>query len=111
MNQKWICTMVILVGLLFAVMTEGVFGKEKVFPTKAVELICHMGAGGSVSMGGRILAGTLSEYLGTPVVVVNKVGGGGGPSQLNTFPRLSQMAIPYSLLPLHATRFYPPFDR
>ena len=47
------------------------------YPSKAIELICPYGAGGSTSMGTRIIAGTLSEFLGTPVVVVNKTGAGG----------------------------------
>lgn len=47
------------------------------YPSKSIQLICPYGAGGSTSMGARIIAGTLSEYLGEPVVVVNKTGAGG----------------------------------
>lgn len=47
------------------------------FPTKPIELFCPYGAGGSTSMGTRIIAGTLSEIIGEPVVVINKTGAGG----------------------------------
>jgi len=47
------------------------------YPTKPIELVCPYGAGGSTSMGTRIIAGTLSEYLGKPVIVKNKTGAGG----------------------------------
>jgi len=47
------------------------------FPTKPIELVCPFGAGGSTSMGTRIIAGTLGEILGKPVVVINKTGAGG----------------------------------
>lgn len=52
-------------------------GKEKDFPTKNIELVCPYGAGGSTSMGARIIAGTMSEVLGRTVVVNNKPGAGG----------------------------------
>jgi tripartite-type tricarboxylate transporter receptor subunit TctC len=70
--------MVFVIGsLMWLGVADEVLGKEKVFPNKSIELICPWGAGGSTSMGGRIIAGTLSELLGTPVVVINKTGGGG----------------------------------
>jgi tripartite-type tricarboxylate transporter receptor subunit TctC len=77
MKEKLICLLLVIGSLLGIGITNEVLGKEKEFPSKPIELICHMGAGGSTSMGGRIVAGTLSEFLGTPVVVINKTGGGG----------------------------------
>jgi tripartite-type tricarboxylate transporter receptor subunit TctC len=47
------------------------------YPNKRIELFCPYGAGGSTSMGTRIIAGTLSEVIGEPVVVINKTGAGG----------------------------------
>jgi len=47
------------------------------YPVKPIELICPYGAGGSVSMGGRIIAGTASEFLGKPIIIINKPGAGG----------------------------------
>lgn len=47
------------------------------YPTRSIELIVPFGAGGSFSMGARILTQGLSENLGRPVVVINKPGGGG----------------------------------
>lgn len=55
---------------------NSVFAQED-YPTKSIELICPYGAGGSTSMGARIIAGTLSEFLGKPVIVINKTGAGG----------------------------------
>ncbi|HSR10961.1 MAG TPA: tripartite tricarboxylate transporter substrate binding protein [Thermodesulfobacteriota bacterium] len=51
-------------------------GKDD-YPTKNLELVCPYGAGGSTSMGARIIAGTLSETIGRTVVVNNKPGAGG----------------------------------
>jgi tripartite-type tricarboxylate transporter receptor subunit TctC len=51
-------------------------GKDD-YPTKNIELVCPYGAGGSTSMGARIIAGTLSEMIGRTVVVNNKPGAGG----------------------------------
>jgi len=56
---------------------QGADGKEKDYPTKNIELVCPYGAGGSTSMGARIIAGTLSEMIGRTVVVNNKPGAGG----------------------------------
>lgn len=67
----------LIIGMIFMGMANLVLGAEKEFPTKSIELICPFGAGGSTSMGARIVAGSASEILGRPVVVVNKVGGGG----------------------------------
>jgi tripartite-type tricarboxylate transporter receptor subunit TctC len=47
------------------------------FPAKPIELVCPFGAGGSTSLGARIIAGTLGEILGKPVIVNNKPGAGG----------------------------------
>jgi tripartite-type tricarboxylate transporter receptor subunit TctC len=83
MEKKLICMLLIIGILVWLGVGKEVLGKEKVFPTKPIELICHTGPGGSTSIGGRIIAGTLSEYLGTPVIVINKPGGGGSIAPLH----------------------------
>lgn len=77
MHRKLICFLLAM-GTVFGFgATKGIFAKEKDFPSKPVELVCPWGAGGTVSMGGRVIAGTLAEYLKTPVVLIHKTGGGG----------------------------------
>jgi len=76
MIRKLIC-LLLVVGLLGLGITEVVLGGEKEFPTKPIELIVPWGAGGATSVGARIVAGTLAEFLRSPVIIVNKTGGGG----------------------------------
>jgi tripartite-type tricarboxylate transporter receptor subunit TctC len=54
------------------------------FPTKAVTMIVPWAAGGSSDVTLRVLAETTGKYLGQPVVVENKPGGGGtvGPATM-----------------------------
>jgi tripartite-type tricarboxylate transporter receptor subunit TctC len=47
------------------------------YPTKPIELVIPWPAGGRTDIGTRMIAPFLEKYLGTPVVVINKVGGGG----------------------------------
>jgi tripartite-type tricarboxylate transporter receptor subunit TctC len=82
MNKKLIFMVLIIFGSMWLGIVNGVSGKEKDFPAKPIELICHTGAGGSTSLGGRVIGGTLSGYLGAPVVLINKPGGGGAVAPL-----------------------------
>jgi len=52
------------------------------FPTKPVTLVIPYPAGGSTDLTGRALANAAKKYLGQPIIVENKSGGGGtvGPS-------------------------------
>ena len=54
------------------------------FPTRPVTLICPWPAGGSTDLVMRALAEATGKYLGQPVVVENKPGGGGsvGPATM-----------------------------
>jgi len=47
------------------------------YPTREIELIVSFPAGGPADTGARIIAPKMSSLLGTPVVVINKTGGGG----------------------------------
>ncbi len=76
MNKK-MALLLVMVGMIWMGVSHGVSEGETIFPSKPIELVCPWGAGGSTSMGGRIIAGTLSELIGAPVIVVYKTGGGG----------------------------------
>jgi putative tricarboxylic transport membrane protein len=52
-------------------------GQAADFPTKEVQIIIPWAAGGATDLIFRALAATSGRYLGKPVVVVNKPGGGG----------------------------------
>ncbi len=54
------------------------------FPAKPVTIICPWPPGGSTDVSFRVLAETTSKYLGQPVVIDNKSGGGGtvGPATM-----------------------------
>jgi len=52
-------------------------GQAADFPTKEVQIIIPWAAGGATDLIFRALAATSGKYLGKPVVVVNKPGGGG----------------------------------
>ena len=47
------------------------------YPSREIELIVSFPAGGPADTGARIIAPKMSSLLGTPVVVINKTGGGG----------------------------------
>lgn len=50
---------------------------ENKFPTKPISLLVPYAPGGSSDMAARILSKYSQKYLGAPLVVVNKPGGGG----------------------------------
>lgn len=52
-------------------------GSEPGYPTKPITLIVAQSAGGSTDMGARVLAAIAEKDLGQPIIVVNRVGGGG----------------------------------
>ena len=47
------------------------------YPVKAVKLMCPYGAGGTTDLAARTLSSGIPEYLGQPVVVINKPGASG----------------------------------
>jgi tripartite-type tricarboxylate transporter receptor subunit TctC len=46
------------------------------YPTKPIQIIVPWGAGGRTDLNARMFASVAPKYLGQPVVVVNKAGGG-----------------------------------
>lgn len=52
-------------------------GEAGEYPTKPIEHIVPFGAGGSTDLSARTLASVVPQYLGQPLVIVNKGGGGG----------------------------------
>ena len=51
--------------------------EEREYPNRPLEIIVGFAPGGATDLAARAVASTLSEYLGQPVAVVNKPGGGG----------------------------------
>lgn len=52
-------------------------GGAAAFPEKPITVLVGAGAGGSTDAGARIVAKAMEKYLGQPMVVINKPGGGG----------------------------------
>jgi len=65
-----------LTGLIMAILGFSSLASATDYPTKVIELIVPVTAGGSMSMGSRIVAQGLSEILGKPVIIINKPGAG-----------------------------------
>jgi len=91
-------------GLLFALAAQA-----QTFPSKPITLICPWPAGGSTDVHLRKFAEIAQKYLGQPVVIDNKAGGGGmiGPSNM------AKLAKPdgYTLSQLPITAFRLPHQR
>ena len=47
------------------------------YPTKPITIVAPYGTGGSSDLASRSLAGVAPQYLGKPVMVVNRTGAGG----------------------------------
>jgi tripartite-type tricarboxylate transporter receptor subunit TctC len=91
-------------GLLFALAAQA-----QPFPSKPITLICPWPPGGSTDVHLRKFAEIAQKYLGQPVVIDNKAGGGGmiGPSNM------AKLAKPdgYTLSQLPITAFRLPHQR
>ncbi len=61
---------------LLAILTSGAAAAQE-FPTKPIELVIPYAAGGSHDLTARALASVAHQYLGQPMLVVLKPGGGG----------------------------------
>ena len=74
-NFKGVILFTVLTGLVMLSVCDVVLSAD--YPTKPIELVIPWPAGGRTDIGTRIIAPYLEKYIGTPVVVINKVGGGG----------------------------------
>jgi tripartite-type tricarboxylate transporter receptor subunit TctC len=94
----------VVAGLLLALAAQA-----QSFPSKPITLICPWPPGGSTDVHLRKFAEIAQKYLGQPMVVDNKPGGGGmiGPSQM------ARLAKPdgYTLSQLPITAFRLPHQR
>jgi tripartite-type tricarboxylate transporter receptor subunit TctC len=64
---------------LLAILISAAIAAAQEFPTKPIELAVPYAAGGSHDLTARALASVAHPYLGQPMVVVLKPGGGGAP--------------------------------
>jgi tripartite-type tricarboxylate transporter receptor subunit TctC len=69
-------------SILFCVMLATVlsfnFALAEEYPKKAINFLIPFGAGGSADIMGRALANGTENYLGKPIVPINRPGAGGG---------------------------------
>ena len=92
----------ILAALAAAALAAPAFGDA--FPSKPVTLICPWPAGGTTDTHLRKFAEIAQKYLGQPVIVENKPGGGGmvGPAQMARLAKADGYTV--SQLPITAFR-------
>ncbi len=76
------CKLIALCAILAFIMAFDLPALAPEFPTKSITLVIPYPAGGSTDLTGRALANAAKKYLGQPIIVENKSGGGGtvGPS-------------------------------
>lgn len=70
-------------ALVAAVVASGVAVDAQDFPAKPIELVLPYGPGGSHDLTARALASVAHQYLGQPLLVVLKPGGGGAVGSQN----------------------------
>lgn len=74
-NYKFFCQVLIFVSILVVLIPSSLQAKTE-FPTKRINLVCGWGSGGTTDVSLRALAKASEKYLGQPIMVVNKPGGG-----------------------------------
>ena len=68
--------LMVIVGFLSAGGTQDSSSEAGEYPNKPIQIIVPWGAGGRTDINARMFASMAPKYLGQPVVVVNKAGGG-----------------------------------
>ncbi len=63
--------------LAWGLLAGSAAGQEKDYPKRPLEIMVGFAPGGATDLAARAVASTITEYLGQPVAVVNKPGGGG----------------------------------
>ena len=64
-----------IMGLAF-ILTASLGWAVEDYPNKPVQLICPFSVGGITDLSARLIGEKMGEYLGQPVIVVNKPGAG-----------------------------------
>lgn len=73
------CTVILIaVALCASVPLFAQGGKESVFPSRQITIICQANPGGSSDLNCRTIAPGMESVLGVPVTVENRAGAGGG---------------------------------
>jgi tripartite-type tricarboxylate transporter receptor subunit TctC len=72
MKRTWI----IYIIVAFIMLSSTCWAAED-YPKKPIEIIVPYPAGGTTDLSARIIGEKFKEYLGVPIVVINKPGGGG----------------------------------
>lgn len=75
-NVKRSASVFLFVAVLFSLGFQPSRAAEDDYPVKPIQLVIPFAAGGSVDITGRILAQKLKDYLGQPIVIVNRPGAG-----------------------------------
>jgi tripartite-type tricarboxylate transporter receptor subunit TctC len=73
--KRFFETLFVTILLAIILIPGGASGQEK-FPDRAITLVVPWAAGGGLDMAARAMQPHLQQFLGQPVVVVNKPGGG-----------------------------------
>src|SRR6267143_2984269 len=99
------CCLMIAVAVIGALVSAGAGAQE--YPSKPITLIVPWPAGGSTDIAMRAIADSASKFIGQPIAVDNKAGGGGtvGPATMTAAAKpdgytISQLPITVFRLPL-----------
>lgn len=100
-RRQWVLRFGVVLPVLFVVGVVGTaWSAQSAYPSKRIELVVALAAGGGVDAMGRLMAKYLSAELGVPVNVVNKPGGNQVPGVMEA---LSAPPDGYTLLTEHAS--------
>ena len=77
MKKQWRAGMIVFIFFFMFLVLGSAVVQAQPFPTKPVNLVIPFGAGGSHDLTARALASVAYNYLGQPLVVQLKPGGGG----------------------------------
>src|SRR5258708_25028170 len=99
------CCLMIAVAVSGGLVSAGVGAQD--YPSKPIPLIVPWPAGGSTDIAMRAIADSASKFIGQPIAVDNKAGGGGtvGPATMTAAAKpdgytISQLPITVFRLPL-----------
>ena len=74
---RWVVVFLPALIAFFVVQAGYCLGAEAKYPTRPINFIIPFSPGGSSDLAVRLLAKEAEKYLGQPIVVMNKAGGGG----------------------------------